>query len=220
MSQGASGRTVRVRRGDTLSSLAAKHGLPSWKVIFDHPENEEFRRLRPDPNLIEPGDTVWIPFATPKWSSHQTGATHRFHLVADPLYLRLRLLDDRGSPLANLPCRVVVDGASIVPDAHTDEAGVLEVALPSTARRAEVATDRHVWALEVGDLRPIPSGSRSGLNGVRQRLANLAYMTSAADGSTPDVIMALKSFQRDQELMPTGRMTTMTCSRLVAEHGC
>jgi len=50
-----------VQRGDTLSRIASSNGLPNWRVIYDHPRNATFRARRPDPNLIHPGDQIYIP---------------------------------------------------------------------------------------------------------------------------------------------------------------
>jgi len=50
-----------VRPGDTLSSIARKHGFSTWKDVYYHPENAAFRAKRPNPNLIYPGDVVVIP---------------------------------------------------------------------------------------------------------------------------------------------------------------
>ena len=50
-----------VQKGDNLSKIARRNGLRSWKTIYYHPDNEGFRRLRPNPNLIYPGDVVQIP---------------------------------------------------------------------------------------------------------------------------------------------------------------
>ena len=50
-----------VQRGDSLSAIAKRHGLGSWKEIYYDPENADFRKRRPNPNLIFPGDVVMIP---------------------------------------------------------------------------------------------------------------------------------------------------------------
>lgn len=52
-----------VRNGDTLSGIARKYGLPSWRVLYHHPSNKSFRQKRPNPNLIFPGDRINIPGA-------------------------------------------------------------------------------------------------------------------------------------------------------------
>jgi hypothetical protein len=50
-----------VQKGDNLSLIAKRHGLKSWQEIYNDAENAEFRRKRPNPNLIFPGDVVIIP---------------------------------------------------------------------------------------------------------------------------------------------------------------
>ena len=54
-----------VQPGDTLSGIAKKHGLASWRDIYDLSENTGFRRKRPNPDRIFPGDIVTIPVAGP-----------------------------------------------------------------------------------------------------------------------------------------------------------
>jgi len=41
-----------VRPGDSLSSIASRNGLSSWRDIYDHPDNATFRTRRPNPNLV------------------------------------------------------------------------------------------------------------------------------------------------------------------------
>ncbi len=50
-----------IRAGDTLSKLAVRFGLSDFRHIYFHNENQEFRRQRPNPDLIYPGDRVSIP---------------------------------------------------------------------------------------------------------------------------------------------------------------
>ena len=50
-----------VKKGDTLDKIAKKYKFKSWKTIYDAKANAKFRKLRPDPNKIEPGDKIVIP---------------------------------------------------------------------------------------------------------------------------------------------------------------
>ncbi len=50
-----------VAGGDTLLDIAVSFGFHSYKPIYNHPNNSEFRRKRPNPNLIHPGDVIYIP---------------------------------------------------------------------------------------------------------------------------------------------------------------
>ena len=49
-----------VNRGDTLSAIARQHGM-TWQALYNHPDNADFHRNHPNPNLIKPGDVVMIP---------------------------------------------------------------------------------------------------------------------------------------------------------------
>jgi hypothetical protein len=49
-----------VKPGDTLSAIARSHSM-TWQDLYNHPDNAAFRRKRPNPNLIYPGDIVMVP---------------------------------------------------------------------------------------------------------------------------------------------------------------
>ena len=57
-----------IKSGDTLSKIAKEAGIPDWKTIYNDPQNADFRKKRPDPDKIYPGDKIWIP-GTPKTST-------------------------------------------------------------------------------------------------------------------------------------------------------
>jgi LysM repeat protein len=50
-----------VRHGDSLSLIARRYKVATWQKIYYDPANADFRRLRPNPNLIYPGDVVFVP---------------------------------------------------------------------------------------------------------------------------------------------------------------
>jgi hypothetical protein len=50
-----------VKPGDTLSKIALAYHLPSYKNIYDDPENKKFKDRHPNPNIIFPGDVLMIP---------------------------------------------------------------------------------------------------------------------------------------------------------------
>lgn len=50
-----------IQPGEYLSLISARHGLSSWRAIYDHPQNAGFRVLRPDPDVVQPGDRVFVP---------------------------------------------------------------------------------------------------------------------------------------------------------------
>jgi hypothetical protein len=50
-----------VKRGDNLDSIAKKNGYSNWKEIYYSRHNENLRKLRTNPNLIYPGDNIYLP---------------------------------------------------------------------------------------------------------------------------------------------------------------
>ncbi|MHC4401824.1 MAG: hypothetical protein ACYTG0_19300 [Planctomycetota bacterium] len=54
-----------IKYGDTLTLIAHRHGLSSWRDIYYHPDNAAFRIKRPNPDKIYPRDVVMIPIAGP-----------------------------------------------------------------------------------------------------------------------------------------------------------
>ena len=50
-----------VKEGECLDSIALDHGFADWRTIYDHPKNTDLRSKRPDPNVIHPGDKLFIP---------------------------------------------------------------------------------------------------------------------------------------------------------------
>lgn len=56
-----SGSYHEVQSGESLSSIAQKYRAGTWKTLYEHPRNAGFRAERQDPNLIYPGDRVYVP---------------------------------------------------------------------------------------------------------------------------------------------------------------
>lgn len=50
-----------VKKGENLDKIAKSYGLKSFKDIFNDPVNAKFRKQRPKPDLIQPGDKIIIP---------------------------------------------------------------------------------------------------------------------------------------------------------------
>ena len=47
--------------GDNLTLIARRFGFRDYQTIYDHEVNTEFKKLRPDPSVIFPGDKISIP---------------------------------------------------------------------------------------------------------------------------------------------------------------
>lgn len=204
-----------IRPGECVSTLAARHRL-EWKAIWDHPENAALRRLRSNPNLVAPGDEVFVPDVEPKQLQGATGQAHHFVVSREAVTLRLRLVAS-GEPVANAGCTLEADGCSVA--GRTDGDGVLEVAVPAELRRARLVVDDRpdAWWIEIGALPP-----PDGVEGARARLRNLGYHVGTGSVRALDEATrgAIAEFQRAHGLEPTAELDDVTLRTLVQAHGC
>ena len=81
----------RVRAGDCIASIAERAGV-SVETIWNHPQNEQLRRQRDDPNVLYPGDIVFVPEREPGSFSGACEQRHRFRRLGVPLRLRMRIM--------------------------------------------------------------------------------------------------------------------------------
>ncbi len=68
-------KVYTIQRGDTLFKIAWEHRICRWQEIYHHPKNKNFKAKHSDPNLIHPGDKIWIcnkvPFPTSAYVAGQ-----------------------------------------------------------------------------------------------------------------------------------------------------
>jgi len=94
--------TRTVNRGDSIPSLAHDNGH-FWETLWNHPQNADLKRRRRTPNILNPGDEVFIPELRLKTVSKPTDATHKFERKGVPAKIRMqRCLANRArtSPIA------------------------------------------------------------------------------------------------------------------------
>lgn len=205
----ADGTVVTVAEGDCINSIAEEYGFfPD--TIWNHPDNAELKRLRRDPNVLQPGDLVHIPEKdTSKAESCQTEQLHRFRRKGVPAKLKIRLLADN-EPRANAAYRLVIDGKVI--EGETDGDGFVEQPLPPRAQVGELIIDlddggEERYQFNFGTVDPIDTEA-----GQRHRLADLGY-------ATEDLEEAVRAFQRDLDLEVTGQADKATRDKIAEEFG-
>ena len=52
---------MALRLGGVLERGGRKYGFYNWKMIYEHPDNKDFKDKRTNPNILFPGDRVLIP---------------------------------------------------------------------------------------------------------------------------------------------------------------
>lgn len=209
-----------VRQGECLSRIALRYGFTDWRVVYDHAENAEFRRKRPDPNIIYPGDRLFVPDRQPKSEPCATGRLHRFQLSVPKKLLRLAVEDLAGERRANAPYVLVVEGTTY--EGTTDADGVVEQTVPVNAESGTLQVGALHWPLKIGHLNPLDEAPDEGISGIQARLRNLGY-----DPGPVDHVLgrrtraAIRAFQRDNPPLDVdGICGPETRAKLVERHGC
>jgi hypothetical protein len=212
----------QVRRGDCLSSIAKAYGFADYRTIYRHPENADFRQKRPNPNIICPGDVLFIPDRETKDVPKGTDQRHVFKLKRPHVQLRLCLKDDLHRPYESTKYHLRVGFDHW--DGSTNSAGMVEQEVPADATEGEITIfpeggntpdEGYTFSLQLGDLDPVDE-----MSGVDARLINLGFGPADAEEtlSAEDRTEALKAFQDKFGLEVTGELTDVTKSKLQELH--
>ena len=211
--------TLTIEQGDHLAKIAEEHGFYDWHTIWDCPENAQLKQTR-DPNLLKPGDQLFIPDKQPKSVSAATGSTHGYTLKGKGTRLCLSLRDVLGQPLKNTQVTVTVGGKTM--QMTTDGTGALKVPIEASDVDATIQAGAYQFALKIGHLDPVDEQS-----GLVARLRNLGYLDDLtgdvdADGTpTPEALaFAVELFQNDNKLPVDGSDLDSIRDKLKAIHGC
>lgn len=209
-----------VVQGDCFSKIARRYGFADYRLLYNHPDNAELKKKRPNPNVLRPGDHIHIPDRAPKEVDAKTGQTHTFKVKLAEKALRLALKAAGGEPLAGLPYELDL-GEERPRTGSTDGDGKLEEIVPADCATATLTIDDRVLVLRLGHLNPLAEVKDGDLSGLQGRLANLGYDPGPADGKYGTrTRAALAVFQSDQGIEVTGKADSATLEKLEKAHGC
>ncbi len=226
------GQTHYVKQGEYLAQIARSYGFADYKTIWDAPENSDLKEKRKNPNVLFPGDKLFIPDRETREESRATEARHKFELQGEPLQLRIVLLGLNNKPLQGHECTLNVEGES--KEITTKSDGLLKREIPTNAATGrlldrgkpgpQVRAEREI-PLKIGHLDPVDT-----LSGQKARLNNLGY--NAGDPAAPPAKpeeeeararqfqSALEEFQCDFGLQVDGICGKHTQHKLLEVHGC
>lgn len=204
----------KVKQGDCISSIAYNNGFfPD--TLWNHPDNAKLKQKRQKPNILMPGDEVFIPDKEERNENCPTEQKHRFRLKEVPVNMRIRLLYE-DVPLANESYILNVNGDSF--QGKTDDEGKLEHSIIPNAKQASIllGEDQQESTIELGRLDPLNE-----IVGIQKRLNNLGYDCGPEDGKLgPKTKAAIQSFQRENGLTEDGKPGIQTQKRLRSTYGC
>lgn len=216
-------KTHTVAQGETLTRIARQYKYSSWKKIYEHPDNAEFRALRENPDIIFPGDKIIIPDIEPKKMSARAGKGHTFCLKRETEVFKLRVLDSYGEPVQQ--GRVVVEVGDEKHDIiMLDNDGIIEIPLnkgDEATGKIEVYADAsdekpsQVFEVQLAHLDPVEE-----LSGVQARCNLLGHDCGVADGIMGSKTRAgVKSFQAAHGLDVDGVPGPLTKAKLKEVYG-
>ena len=135
--------TVIVGSQDSILSIAKSRGF-FWKTIWDHGRNSKLKQLRKEPEILMPGDEVYIPKIDPKKVSKPNEARHKFKLKGEQAKFKIQL-KQLGEPRKGEEYILVIDG--VITNGTTDEEGVGKVPNidPGSCQISFSTLDKDAW---------------------------------------------------------------------------
>ncbi|MEW5979677.1 MAG: peptidoglycan-binding protein [Acidobacteriota bacterium] len=214
-----------VEQGEYLAKIATDHGFTDFKSLWDHPENAELKKKRKNPNILFPGDRVFIPAKEPKEESKATDQRHRFEVKIQKVKLRLVLENIYEEPIANAECELNIEGETV--KLTTDGKGKIEQEISAVAQNATLSAkdpknpvNLIIIPIKIGHLDPVeePSGQKARLN-------NLGYAAGPQEGQDDRLneeafLSAIEEFQCEHGLTVDGICGPATQAKLKKVHGC
>lgn len=187
--------TRRVRPGECVFSIAEEERV-HWKRIWDAPENESLVSLRKEPNILAPGDELFVPERELREEPAATEQRHKF-CVHRAVELRIRIHDAKG-PRANEPFHLEVDGQiykGTTPRTGADGLAVIRVSPLLMRAILVVGKLKDEYELLIGFIDPIDTAT-----GQHGRLQNMGYNVGGVQSRwDQDSVKAIRQFLLDQE---------------------
>jgi N-acetylmuramoyl-L-alanine amidase len=206
--------THTVEQGDHISRIAEQYGFSDYRTIWDHPSNSAIKQKRQNPNVLFPGDELFIPEKELKEVPRGTEQKHRFKLNAQTVMLRVVLRDLNSEPIANTACKLEIEGTAYQLTTNGD--GMIEHLIPKSAESGRLSFQQFVVPIKIGHLDPVEE-----LSGWRARLNNLGYHAGTAEKSNERFFRsAIEEFQIDYGLKVDGECGPQTQAKLKEVHGC
>jgi hypothetical protein len=208
-----------VKQGECLPRIARQYGFSDYLTVYNDPGNAALRQKRPNPNVLYPGDVVFIPDKVKKQVSKPTTQVHQFVLTTTVRMLRIVVKGLDGKPMASKPYQLDVEGNTTTGVIGGD--GLIEKAIPFDAENGSLTVGRFTWPLAIAHLNPVDEADDDGVTGIQARLSNLGYQPGPVDGILgPLTEAAIMAFQVDSSLDVDGICGPDTSAALLKAHGC
>lgn len=202
-----------VKAGDCVASIAAKFAS-TVEALWDAPDNEQLRKLREDPFVLQAGDEVHVPDVRDKRISVSPGGRHVFVVANTRCDFEVTLRVN--GKLRTGVAWVLEVGAERLAGTTGDD-GTVRASIPADATTGllRLPESNDEFPIAFGDLDPLDTP-----RGVQSRLRSLAYYRHRIDGDAgPWTTRALRAFQADEGLPVSGKADPATTERLRTRYG-
>jgi len=219
-------RPYVIRQGDFLSKLAVRFGFDA-KEVWNDPKNADLRQVRKSPNILHPGDILYIP-AKPASSGLDVvaGSVNDYSASVPKTELKLMLRAGKKRFISQ-PC--TVEGMKPDKPLKTDGEGNLTLSVPVTVKELVVSVmdpeapkapaAAHVdptvrFRILLGHMDPVEEKS-----GLRARLTHLGYYVPGQMDEEAELREAILAFQCAAALPLTGEADEALRAALIKAHG-
>jgi N-acetylmuramoyl-L-alanine amidase len=207
----------QVQQGEWMGSIAAQYGFALWRPIWKLAENADLRSKRTDPELLFPGDLVWIPEVKQNFVARPTDSPHKFTRLNDRAKLRLRIVDvDRFiRAFGPIPYLLEMEDGSTQSGEISREGQEIEVDLSLRAEKGTLQM-RGVEPILIGGLDPLNT-----VSGMQGRLQNLGFDPGPIDNiAGPLTASAVREFQQRNAIQVDGIIGPETRGKMKEVYGC
>lgn len=237
-----------IAQGDCIDSVAMRHGFfPD--TLWNHGANAGLKELRKDPNVLFPGDKLFIPDIQIREVDKANEQRHRFRRKGVPAKLHLRFLKPKDPPppeeeapaagedsesnyedpeISSGPQEMEpianapfrLDVEGQITEGQTDGDGQVKVPIPPNAAKGVITFYPGTPEERVLPLSLGAMDPMETIVGARKRLRNLGYHCSIEDKITPELKDVIARFQKDNDLEAKGELDDATKAKLKEKHGC
>lgn len=212
------------RQHDCVSKLAYAYGLRYPKLVVDAPENGALWTHRANPDVLYPGDEVFVPKFERSERPAALDTRNSFRLSVGRPRLRVAIQTAQGEAIDGCHFQLDIEGRSPL-FGKSDGAGLIEKPLQPDDDAATLHlgpdvrfgadAERLVYELLLGALDPVEH-----LEGVQARMNNLGFDCGIVDGvNGPLTRAAVRAFQKASGLIVDAIPGPVTQAALEAAHG-
>lgn len=231
----------KVEQGEFLAKIAQKYGFSDYKTIWHHPKNAPLKMKRSSPNVLTPGDILFIPDKSERLEARATTQVHNFVTSTRTVELQIVLTDVNKDPVRDASGTLKVETSIFKETSGGD--GLIRYVIPIRSEKGDLTVESerliaggrriplvigHLNDLETEPFDPDPKRASEQRAAWRDRLNNLGFFAGYEDTDEEQFRWALEEFQCEHmkkdnsspKAKPSGVCDAETRDAMRAAYGC